>query len=331
MAQIGASTDSINIAIIGLGNIGARYDMSNPNLNLTHASAISSDKRFNLVGGIDQNAVFRKDFEKVYRVPSFKSIRELFNVVAPNAIVVSTRTESHMENLMELGKFPNVNFILCEKPIARETEGLGDVLLDAAANGQKIMVNYQRRTEHASKEIRNLISRKEFGCFVGGSGHYSGGYFNNGSHMLDLLEWWLGAEFRALSLVEASSYFDDYRVSFVSKISDANFYLNSMNSATTSFFEIYLQFEFCQLRYCSGGSSVFIDRIVKDLDYPDFNSIQTSVDAEYSESKQTLSSVYEDIHTGMFGGNMNLPTASNALHLMEKMKSVIHKNGESSC
>lgn len=331
MAQIGTNTASIKIAIIGLGNIGARYDMSNPNLNLTHASAISSDNRFNLVGGIDQNAVFRKDFEKVYCVPSFESLSELINAAAPNAVVVSTRTESHVENLIELGKFPSVNFILCEKPIARETDDLVDVLRYAASHGQKIMVNYQRRTERASQEIRKSISKKEFGGFLGGFGHYSGGYFNNGSHMLDLLEWWFGAEFSTLNLVEASSYLGDYNVSFVSKVSDANFYLNSVNSAKTSFFEIYLQFEFCQIRYCSGGSRVFIDRITKDVDYPDFSSIQTSVKAEYSESKQSLSSVYEDIHTGMSGGNMSLPTASDALYLIERMKSVIHKNGESSC
>jgi predicted dehydrogenase len=331
VAEIGASSPSIKIAVIGLGNIGARYDMSNPNLNLTHASAISSDSRFNLVGGCDQNEAFRKDFEKLYRVPSFESISELINVASPNAVVVATRTESHIENLTELGNYPNVNFILCEKPIARETNGLTGVLSHATSRDQKIVVNYQRRTERASIEIRKLISKKEFGTFLGGTGHYSGGYFKNGSHMLDLLEWWFDTEFRGINLTDATSYLDDYRVSFVSKVGNANFFLNSMKSSITSFFEIYLQFELCQLRYCSGGNQVFIDRIVKDLDYPDFSSIQVSVEPEYSESKQSLSSVYDEIYTGMFGGNMNLPMASSALHLIERMISYIGENGGSSC
>ena len=331
VVEIDASDASIKIAIIGLGNIGARYDLPNPKLNLTHASAISSDSRFILVGGSDQNVVFRKDFEKVYRTPSFESISDLMNVVSPDAVVVATRTESHIENLIELGDYPNVKFILCEKPIAGGTNGLTDILSRASLHGQKIVVNYQRRTESASKKIRKLISEKEFGSFLGGTGHYSGGYFNNGSHMLDLLEWWLGSEFGAINLVEVSSYLDDYRVSFVSKIGNANFFLNSMNSSTTSFFEICLQFEFCQLRYCSGGSQVFIDKIVKNLDYPDFSSIQVSAEPEYSESKQSLSSVYEEIYSGMFGGNMNLPAASSALHLIERMRSFISESGESSC
>lgn len=331
MVEVGRSTSLIKIAIIGLGNIGSRYDIANPNLNITHASAISSNNRFRLIGGIDQNELYREDFEKVYRVPSFKSISELFNLTSPDAVVVATPTENHIDNLIELGHYRNVSFILCEKPIAMETDDLKDVLSNASANGQKIMVNYQRRTESSSKEIRKLISKREFGSFLGGAGYYSGGYFNNGSHMLDLLEWWFGTEFDAINLVEVTSYLDDYRVSFLSKLSNANFYLSSMNSANTSFFEIFLQFESCQLRFCSGGSQVFIDRIVTDLNYPDFSSIQASVKSEYSYSKQTLSSVYDDIFVGMFGGEMNLPTALSAMHLIDRMKSLIHKKRESSC
>jgi predicted dehydrogenase len=331
VVHVGANNTLIKIAVIGLGNIGARYDISSPNLNITHASAITSDRRFDLVGGSDKEKKFREDFEKAYSRPSFESISQLMHSLSPDVVVIATGTESHLDNLIELGKYPDVGLILCEKPIVHDPKGSTDVLKAASLRGQKIVVNYQRRTESSSKEIRRLIIKKEFGSFLGGTGIYSGGYFNNGSHMLDLLEWWLDDEFVDVNLLETTGNLNDHRVSFVSKIGNADFFLNSINSSTTSFFEIYLQFEFCQLRYCAGGGEVYIDKIVRNADYPDFCSIQTSTQPEYPKSKQNLSSVYEEIYKGMHGDTMDLPNAFSAIHLVERMRSYIKNNGVSTC
>jgi predicted dehydrogenase len=331
LADIGAGITPIKIAIVGLGKIGARSDISNPKLSLTHASAISNDSRFTLVGGSDPNEVYGKDFERVYKVPSFESISELINVASPQAIVVASQTRSHIENLLELMNYPNVRFILCEKPISQDTKGLAKILRDASLHSQNIVVNYQRRTERESKEIRKLILEKKFGSFLGGTGFYSRGYFNNASHMLDLLEWWFDEKLISVNLVEVSSHSDDYEVSFVSKIGGANFFLNAINSSKTSLFEIYLEFEFCQLRYCSGGSHIFIDKIVKNEKYDGYMSIQVSPETEYPQSAQSLSSVYDDIFTGMLGGNLSLPSASSALNLINRMKFFINGKEEESC
>jgi predicted dehydrogenase len=331
LASTGVSIAPIKIAIVGLGKIGARFDITNPKLSLTHASAISNDIRFTLVGGSDPNDSFRKDFEWVYKVSSSKSISELMNSASPQAVVIASQTSSHKENLLELMNYPSVRFILCEKPISQDTEGLSKIISDASLQSKNIVVNYQRRTESESQEIRKFIFEKKFGSFLGGTGFYSRGYFNNASHMLDLLEWWFDEKLVSVTPVEVSNHSDDYEVSFVSKIGGANFFLNAINSSKTSIFEIYLQFESCQLRYCSGGSQIFVDKVVKNGKFDEYKSIRVSSETENNEAGQSLSSVYDDLFLGMTGGNFSLPSASSALDLINRMKFFINGKEEESC
>ena len=90
-----------NVLIIGLGNIGMKYDLldnSNKKI-LTHSKSFFSNQKFELVGGIDLNDKNRTNFEERYKCKSFKNIKEASFDVNPDIIVVSTPTNQHYENI----------------------------------------------------------------------------------------------------------------------------------------------------------------------------------------------------------------------------------------
>ena len=55
-----------------------------------------------------------------------------------------------------------------------------------------LIVNYMRRFEPGSMEVRRMIRTKEMGEIFKGVAWYSKGLLNNGSHFIDLLRFWLG-------------------------------------------------------------------------------------------------------------------------------------------
>ena len=68
----------IKTLIIGLGQIGMLYDLNheNPNLVLTHSKAVSQNKYFELVGGVDKDDMRCREFSKQFRKKAFKEIED---------------------------------------------------------------------------------------------------------------------------------------------------------------------------------------------------------------------------------------------------------------
>jgi predicted dehydrogenase len=66
----------INTLIVGLGNIGFKFDKKNIKKQITHASAIYFHKKFKLVGGVDKKKKILKEFSNIYNVPVFNNLRK---------------------------------------------------------------------------------------------------------------------------------------------------------------------------------------------------------------------------------------------------------------
>jgi hypothetical protein len=64
------------------------------------------------------------------------------------------------------------------------------------------LVNYSRRYAKGLQSLRQQILNNDFGKFQGGTGYYGNGLLNNGSHMINLVEFFIGAYKRSLSFSE---------------------------------------------------------------------------------------------------------------------------------
>jgi predicted dehydrogenase len=317
----------IKVSVIGLGNIGSQYDLADKSQSLTHASAIFNDSRFELIGGVDKDSHSRELFEHSYGVRAFPTIKELMAYSTPDVVTIATSTEDHVKNINDLLEYQSIKLVLCEKPISRKIRDLKELSRVLSLSEKIIFVNYQRRTEVTANEIRTLIQENKFGAYLSGSGLYSRGYYNNGSHMIDLLEWWLESKFEIVKLIEVSKNSGDYNATLALRIKNRNFLLQTVPVSSTSIFEINLQFEFAQLRYTAGGAHIYIDEIVEDKKFQGMKTISTSNTPLFTDQSATMASVYNDIYSTLISGTSFLTSASEAIELIYRMQSFIDEDG----
>jgi hypothetical protein len=325
MISIDAATP-VSVSIIGLGKIGAQFDLENKTQKLTHASAILGDSRFKLIAGCDENYETRKKFENSYAVQSFATIKDLMAFSVTDVVIVATETDQHVKNICEVLGYDTVKLVLCEKPITRKFENFDKLKKSIVESKKHVLVNYQRRTELSARVIRSQIQGNQFGKFLGGSGLYSRGYFNNGSHIIDLLEWWFDSEFDFPRLIAKTQKDGDFDATIALQLRDRDFLLQSIPTTSTSILELTLEFELAQLRYVSGGSTVYIDDVVEDTAFQGIGSIVTSSIPVFSEDSISLASVYSDIYAKLKGETSLLASAIDAIDLAERMYGYITKD-----
>jgi predicted dehydrogenase len=320
----------ITVTIVGLGNIGSSFDHNNTQKNLTHASAVMNHAKFKLIGGVDINHSNRINFEKKYKVPSFTNLSDLTKIEMPDMVVIAVPTIKHIDIIRESLEYSEVKIILCEKPVTLNLELLTDILESNTVLKDKILVNYNLRTNESIRDIKRKVLNNEFGDFLGGVGKYSGGYFNNGSHMLDLIEFLLNDKMTFAARINLKNSKDDFFTTLGLTIKNGIFYFISINNKNTFFFEISLLFENCQIRINQGGLKIFIDPINEDLDFPMFKSIDYQENSFNISQGNSFINVYDDIFNYMRVRETNLPSINESAQLIYRMKSFI-ENGLAQC
>lgn len=167
----------------------------------THARALSLHSSFNLVGSVDTSATKRSIFEKTFNTPSYENISDaLFNQNI-DLVIISTPTNTHFEVLQRILNLATPKIILCEKPLSydlKESIAMVELCKDKSVD---LYVNYMRRSEPGALNIKKRIEANITLGDFSGTAYYSNGFLNNGSHLYNLLEYWLGetVEFKVIN------------------------------------------------------------------------------------------------------------------------------------
>ncbi|MEI6153744.1 MAG: Gfo/Idh/MocA family oxidoreductase [Deltaproteobacteria bacterium] len=179
--------------VIGLGKIGQGFDyeQSDDSVITTHASAYVLHPGYELLAAVDPDLLQRKRFEKKFQLPAYPDLQSLMGQHNPEIFSIAVPAEQHFPVFLDILRYMPVA-VLCEKPIAASTAD--GRRMRSLAEDQKcaLVVNYMRRFEPGSIEIRRMIQNEELGDIFKGHGWYSKGLINNGSHFIDLLRFWLG-------------------------------------------------------------------------------------------------------------------------------------------
>ncbi len=180
--------------VIGLGQIGMGYDLHLPpsQYALTHARAFAEHPAFSLIGGVDPSAARRAEFERIYDCPAFAEPVAAVKELRPDVVAVAVPTEHHRSALTSMLAVHKPRAVLCEKPLAYELEDAQQILAACQTAGCALFVNYLRRSDPGSQEVLRRLKAGEIALPVKGVVWYSKGLFHNGSHFLDLLQFWLG-------------------------------------------------------------------------------------------------------------------------------------------
>ena len=185
---------TFSVLLLGLGQVGMGYDIeAEPDtVALTHARAFHEHPEFVLAGGVDIDSGKRERFTARYAAPSFPDIGSAVKALRPDIVVVATPTANHREAVDALLSRHLPRAILCEKPLAYESEDAEAIVAACAAKGCALYVNYMRNSEPGALEVKQRLADRRIESPVKGVVWYSKGVFNNGSHFLNLLQNWLG-------------------------------------------------------------------------------------------------------------------------------------------
>ena len=93
-----------NVLIIGLGNIGMKYDLNDNSGQkiLTHANAFANNDNFTVIGGVDLKEESRKIFNKKFLSQSFKNIKNAMMHCNPDIVIISSPTNVHFRNIKDV-------------------------------------------------------------------------------------------------------------------------------------------------------------------------------------------------------------------------------------
>lgn len=180
--------------VVGLGKIGMGFDfdMDPTDFLLTHCAAITEHDNFSLAGGVDPNKACRENFEKKYRSPAFCNVDDALKSVSPTVAIICSPTDEHYSVFLKLAELPDLKVILCEKPLSydlSEAQAMCDI---CERKGISLFVNYMRRADPNVIEIKRRIDTGDIAGPIKISAWYSKGILNNGSHLIDLVSYWLG-------------------------------------------------------------------------------------------------------------------------------------------
>jgi len=274
------------VGLIGCGQIASLWDeqpqtSSNSNAK-THAGAFAKDSRFELC------AFFDADLKRAQAAAGFwkkgvatSSLDELLKM---DLDIISICTpESVRLSIFKQLPLTKPLVILCEKPLASNLSEAKEILALAQKSSWKIAINYIRRYGSGFQAIQKRMSRNEWGPVQKVIATYGKGLRNNGTHLLDLMNYLFG---RAQSVSWLGTVQDD-RVQtdptqdlLIQTEAGVPIYVTAVDHNLYTVFEFQVFFEMARLRVFNRGESIQIEMVEEDRKYPGYKILGSPRDLE---------------------------------------------------
>jgi predicted dehydrogenase len=248
----------IKALVIGCGNIGAGYDLSDPSKVWTHAKAYSLRNDIEL-------SLFDKDKGKAEQIANTYEavlLEDLHDEDYSRYQIVSitTPTTSHY-HFLEKTVRAGVAVIICEKPIIHDIFQVEQLQQLYRSHQSKILINYMRRFQPGYADAKQRILRcSERQSLRGLIVKYSRGFLNNGSHAIDLLEYIFETPFDFEKFQSSAAAFDtfDYDPTITATCLFRDIPVSFAGITNTSYpvFEIELFFSSSKVVICHSGNEI---------------------------------------------------------------------------
>lgn len=184
-------------AIVGCGAISCGNDAQwlrqlEVRPPLTHAGAYRVNPATTLVAAADVDRTRLERFGRDWGVPAlYADYRELLRKERVDMLSVCTPTALHTEVVVEAAQL-GVHAIFCEKPLAGNPKEAQAALLACEERGTVLAVNYFRRWNPTLADWAKQLAAGELGRIRRATAYYTKGVLSNGTHAIDLIQWWVG-------------------------------------------------------------------------------------------------------------------------------------------
>ena len=179
--------------IIGMGNIGYKYDQNNKYVQ-THFKSIIRNKKIKLDGVADKNKKNLKKINNIHpHIKTFTTFEKPIKKLKPQIIVISTPTKTHFQIALKLIKLKFVKCLIIEKPCGENLSQLNKIVNLCRKNKKFLFINYYRLYLAPFLKLANkLKNKKKIFCKV----KYNRGFMNNASHVIAFLSLFIKDEYK---------------------------------------------------------------------------------------------------------------------------------------
>ncbi len=180
--------------VVGLGAIGMGYDLNTSDKEIihTHVKAVNSHEDFELIAAVEISEKLRNTFFEKFNKPVFSTVEEALQFFYADVYIIACPTKCHFETVRAILKVHSPKVILCEKPLSYDITEAEEMVALCENKNVKLVVNYIRRSDIGAIEIKHRIHSGKIESPFKGTCYYSKGFYHNGSHFLNLLQYWLG-------------------------------------------------------------------------------------------------------------------------------------------
>ncbi len=335
------SKEKINTLLIGLGKIGCSYDFSEdfevdkPDSSkkiISHARATTVHPKFNLIAGIDKDKSASLLFSSLYKKPYFNSIKNLKKNLNQNIdlVIIAVTPQNQPELVEEVINQLNPKILLLEKPLAISLEETKKIKnLCASKPNLIVFVNYVRRYLPLVNKWRDIIISGEIGCFISGNIIYGKGLLTNGSHFINLAEYWLG-KFKSVKTFENKLKYQEFdkEASFILKTKKNNSLLNilSIGGCKLRAGELDLWFEKGRLCWLNNGNALYFwPRLSSRSVLETYDSLSPDPEVHFTEITKCQYYVLDSINKYFYGDKESpIPCSiDDCIETMQLMNNVL--------
>jgi len=308
--------------IVGLGKIGFLYDLMDKTGKyiLTHASAVTRHEDFELVGGVDFDEDKVNEFVTSYQVPGYLDLREALEETQPDLLILAIPTELHLAVVRSTLQIYKPKLILLEKPLAQSVVDAREILKMCDAAEVSILVNYMRRVDKGVNQIKSLIDSKIAKPPYRGVVWYNNGLVNNGSHFINLLEYWFGPTLNGKRIVGGK--IDEQQGDCFFDFKEARIHLLEINSTSYSYSSIEIFASNGRIALEAKDSAFTWATAAPDIRYPDISTLRTKKEFFHFEADLLQLQVMAEISLHLKGKSNNLCTGESALATLESIENL---------
>ena len=180
-------------AVIGCGRIGVTMEDDPRRVSpATHAGAYRACPRTEFVAVVDVDAERVDHATRLFPgVRGFTNVSAMLDAVHPDIVSLATPPAHHRAGV-EACAGRGVRAVVCEKPITESIDD-GRAMIEACATSDTLLlINHTRRFDPVLRRLRDQIAAGALGDLTQATGYYTAGVFNSGTHMVDLMRFFLG-------------------------------------------------------------------------------------------------------------------------------------------
>lgn len=177
---------AIKTLIIGLGNIGALYDIDDPSpATRTHLKALIQNYDFEIIGLIDPDRNKSLKIKNHYNLDEDLFYLKLDDFNKQIDLVVFAAPPNNRLNDLKRVSELGAKFCVFEKPLDTDLQSSLEIIAFCQKKSIQALVNFHRRYDPSLNDFHAQLPAHEIPVKV--VVHYSKGIKNYGSHAIDLL------------------------------------------------------------------------------------------------------------------------------------------------